>query len=134
MPIDRHCGSRHSSRLRGPGHLVHWAVGTIDPPDPLVGSVELDDSSPRHRSTEGAENIVAPILRFAERFALPSMLAVREELAGRLPLVADANVPTVLVLDPLIDATLAGFAPQWLIDEIKQYFVDRNAYILTVIP
>lgn len=37
-------------------------------------------------------------------------------------------------VDPLIDATLTGFAPQWLIDDIKQYFVDRNTYILSVIP
>ena len=37
-------------------------------------------------------------------------------------------------VDPLIDATLTGFAPQWLIDDIKQYFVDRNTYVLSVIP
>jgi len=37
-------------------------------------------------------------------------------------------------VDPLLDATLGGFVPQPVIDDMKQYFVDRNAYILTVIP
>jgi len=37
-------------------------------------------------------------------------------------------------INPLLDELLTGVAPQWIIDEIKQYFVDRNTYVLSVIP
>jgi hypothetical protein len=37
-------------------------------------------------------------------------------------------------INPVLDHALAGFVPQLVIDDVKQFVADRNAYVLTQIP